>query len=247
MDFIIHLFQLYDESGRLMLLYVLSVIGIWILEKSKRNKTAFIYSAWYLPLVLWNPLVGYCASAIGILPERLVRLYWLLPVFLVVSYALTLGFIKLEKKVMEQSVFCLAVALGVILWGKLFFSSEQFTVAENMYKLPNEVLGVVDLIYLDEKYDEKRAVLPPELSTYARLYNGDLMLAYGRYPSPGEDAMIYELYNQKTLDVETIVSYSKNNNFQYVCFDTEIPWMDYEEDSMSFIGAYENYKVFRID
>ena len=80
MDYIKDLFQLYNDNGMLMLLYVIGWLLIVVLERKKVNKVVFAYSAWYLPLVILNPLVGMVLQRLDILPYRMVRIYWLLPV-----------------------------------------------------------------------------------------------------------------------------------------------------------------------
>ena len=225
MDYSKYLFELYNDKGILMLLYVIGWVLIVVLEKQKDNKTVFAFSAWYLPLVILNPLVGKLLEALGVLPYRMVRIYWLLPVIWVIAYGLTLLVSRLRAK-NEWLGFAVVILLsaGLILVGKPLVTEDNFTKAENIYKLPDEVIETVDKINAD--YDaglseSRKVALPEELAVYARLYDGTLPLLYGRMPDTDAAGRVYAFMNYETLNMQEIADGALEQGCGYLVLDSE--------------------------
>ena len=225
MDYIKDLFQLYNDNGMLMLLYVIGWLLIVVLERKKVNKVVFAYSAWYLPLVILNPLVGMVLQRLDILPYRMVRIYWLLPVFWVIAYGLTILVIQSQnvKKWMGTLVALLAVAVLVFV-GKPIVTDENFVKNRNIYKLPEEVIEVVDKINADYDAglsDSRKVVMPLELAVYARLYDGSVPLLYGRLPDTDESGVIFAAMGYDALDMQVIADGALKLGCGYLVLDSE--------------------------
>ncbi len=251
MDYIRLLFELYNGKGVLMLLYVIGWILIVILEKKRENKVVFAYSAWYLPLVILNPLVGMVLEHFDVLPYRMVRIYWLLPVIWVVAYGFTLLVQKFQKKGKGYgyivTVFIVAV---LILVGKPLVTAENFEKHQNIYKLPDEVIEVVDKINADYNAgfsDNYRVVLPLELAVYARLYDGMFPLLYGRLPDTAETGMIYDAMNYDTLNMQTIADGALHLDCGYLVLDGEKACENAPDEAVvtkfAEVGKYRLYRV----
>lgn len=263
MDYIRNLTKLYAGNGIVLLLYAVAWILIVVLEKKKENKTAFAFSAWYLPLVILNPLAGMLFDRLRILPERLVRLYWLLPVFIVIAYGLSLLVHTAQRKAGRGMAAALGVFALLVLTGTPVMSADNFVKAENIYKLPDGVIEIVTLLNQDAELlaekngerwqSERKAAMPLELSTYARQYDGTLPLLYGRYPDKkGEKkenvVAVYEMMQQEILPTEEIAARSKAEGCRYLVLDMTKEWEGIpDENVMQPVGSYGNYCLYRLN
>lgn len=251
MSYIINLFKLYAGNGVLMGLYLAAWIIIVVLEKKKENKTAFAFSAWYLPLVLVNPLVGAVLERLNMLPERIVRIYWLLPVFFVIAYGGALLVQGAEQKFRMGILTTAIVVMGLVFVGNPIVTGENFIKAENIYKLPDGVIQIVDMINEDAEHSggERKAVMPMSLSTYARQYDGTLPMLYGRYPEDDAKAIeAYEMMQWPSVPVEQVRERAKEEGCRYLVLDDTREWTDMpEEELLEFVGSYGNYCLYRLN
>lgn len=263
MDYILNLFHLYAGKGTVMALYLFAWALIVVLEKKKSHKIAFAFSAWYLPLVILNPLVGIILDRLSILPERIVRLYWLLPVFPVIAYGLSLLSQKAEKKWRAGSLVTAALAIGLVLVGEPMVTGDNFVRAENLYKLPDGVIEIVDMINADAlsrsggegSVDgdampaDRKSVMPLELSTYARQYDGSLLMLYGRYPTQNNrEIEAYNLMGQQQVPVDRVAELAREENCRYLVLDSAKEWENMPgEDVLTPVGSYGNYCLYRLN
>lgn len=236
-----------------MLLYLVSWVLIVLLEKKKEHKVAFAFSAWYLPLVIVNPLAGMVLDKMQILPERIVRLYWLLPVFPVIAYGLALLVQSAGKKRYVGTLMTAVLVMGLVFVGKPIIADGNYVKAENLYKLPDDVIQIVDLINADaagqDAGDDRKSVMPLELSTYARQYDGSLLMLYGRYPTQNDrEIEAYELMGQQKVPVDRVVELAAAEECRYLVLDTEKEWENMlGEDQLVPVGACGNYCLYRIE
>lgn len=252
MDYILNLFRLYAGNGIIMGLYLVSWLLVFWLEKKRDNKIAFVFSAWYVPLVILNPLVGMLLDKLQILPLRIVRLYWLVPVFFLVAYAMVLLVQKAEKRRLDTILIMLLTAF-IAVSGRYMGSDDTFEKAENMYKLPTEVIEIVDMINADAeslaKYDERKSIMPLELSTYARQYDGSLPMLYGRYPEGDNSVSVYHLMGvEDEVEVDRVVEYAVMEGCDYLVLDAAKEWIGMpDDDSLQLLGNSGDYCLYRLN
>ncbi len=255
MNYITNLFKLYAGNGVLMGLYLAAWVVIVVLEKKKENKIAFAFSAWYLPLVIVNPLVGTVLERFHMLPERIVRIYWLLPVFFAIAYGGALLLQRMEAGFRMGTLSAAIIVMGLIYAGIPIVTEENFVKAENIYKLPDGVIQIVDMINEDAKNGagegkagERKAAMPLSLSTYARQYDGTLPMLYGRYPEDDEATKVYEMMQWESVPVEAVREKAKAEGCLYLVLDDTKEWTDMpQEELLEFIGSYGNYCLYRLN
>ncbi|MCR5654216.1 MAG: hypothetical protein K6G07_01040 [Lachnospiraceae bacterium] len=257
MNYIGNLLKLYSGTGWLLLLYFFSLVLLWGLEKEKDKKTVFLFTAVPILLIVLNPLVGLILNAAHILPERMVRLYWLLPVGICIAYAFVLIVRYVAGKHKQIPVlfvpFLLIVAL--LLLGSPVQSRETFTKSENLYKLPQEVLDLTDAVNADalalsggdEERTERLTVFPPSLCAYPRLYDPSLPLLYGRYPQTDAGVDVFDNFNREEINLSRIMETSTNAGVDYLILDaTRTYGQDRAEllgEPLATIGDYCLYRL----
>ncbi len=246
MSYVYNLWKLYSTDGVLMWIYLISWVLVLVLEKNKDNKTAFCFSAWYLPLFILNPLVGMVLDRFDVLPERFVRIYWLLPVFLLIAYGLGMICQRIDERAGKKRIYpALVLVLFLIAAGVPVVSSENFVWAENVYKLPDGVIQISDMVE-----EGNLVAMPIELSTYARQYDGKLHLLYGRYPDVSADTetiQVYELMQSKTIEVNRILDLATQKGCKYVVLDRNKAWTEEPSEGFTLVGNYDNYCLYRIN
>lgn len=250
MNYITNLFKLYAGNGVLMCLYLAAWGIIAVLEKKKENQTAFAFSAWYLPLVIVNPLVGMILERLNMLPERIVRIYWLLPVFFLIAYGGALLVQGAEQKFRMGTLAAAVIVMGLVFVGNPIVTRENFVKAENIYKLPDGVIQIVDMINEDAGSGggERRAAMPLGLSTYARQYDGTLPMLYGRYPEDDKATEVYEMMQWPSVPVGQVRERAKEEGCRYLVLDETKEWTDMPgEDLLEFVGSYGSYCLYRLN
>lgn len=250
MNYITNLFKLYAGNGVLMGIYLAAWVVIAVLEKKKENKTAFAFSAWYLPLVIVNPLVGAVLERLHMLPERIVRIYWLLPVFFAIAYGGALLVQRMEVRFRMGTLFAAVIVMGLIYAGIPIVTEENFVKAENIYKLPDGVIQIVDMINEDagDEALERKAAMPLSLSTYARQYDGTLPMLYGRYPEDDAATKVYEMMQWESVPVEAVREGAKGEGCRYLVLDDTKEWTDMpDEELLEFVGKYGSYCLYRLN
>ena len=121
---------------------------------TKEEKRVFVYPVVFLCLTLYNPLlVAPIADKIG-LAARIRRIYWLLPVVLLLAYGLVRVFDRLHSKVLK-SFFLVLCFLFIAYAGQDMRTA--FAPVENEYKISDEIIALDDMLNEDGGTETKRA------------------------------------------------------------------------------------------
>ncbi|MBE5946166.1 MAG: hypothetical protein E7259_04365 [Lachnospiraceae bacterium] len=105
------------------------------------------------------------------------RLFWTIPDAMIIALAGT-KFIQARKNnLFKVGILATAVAL-IVVCGKNAFKENEYSKAENWYKLNNEVIEVCDIILSID--DTPKCIFPIEFYSYVRQYSSNINLLYGR-------------------------------------------------------------------
>lgn len=128
-----------------VLAYVICLLCFFVIGKDYLD-TGFVYPFVFMLLTIFNPfLIIPLSKMIGLLP-RIRRLFWLLPVNLVLAFALTWAVFALKKKRL-RALLCVAAAVGIICCGS--FAIPKMHKLENPYKTSNMVIEISRIIEED--------------------------------------------------------------------------------------------------
>lgn len=168
--------QLYSGNGSLTLLFLASLIYLWIVEKNKGRKAILVYgSLVILALFFFPPLVKFVANVMEE-EEIYYRMLWALPMGPVIAYAAVKLIGSIKKKWLQAAVLLLLAAY-IIVGGHLVYKSPQFSKAQNAYQVPDAVVQICDAIEVPGR--EVMAVFPHELVQYVRQYSAFVVMPYG--------------------------------------------------------------------
>ncbi|HBN55397.1 MAG TPA: hypothetical protein DD414_01345 [Lachnospiraceae bacterium] len=206
---------------------------IWILWQEKDRMKRLLTGI--LPLVFlflyWCPLTG--KLFMKILGENVYwRILWLILPAVTIPYAgcLLLGKVK---GILRYGVFLAGLAV-LALCGKKVLSEEWFAPSTNVYKLPQNVVAVCDLLP-----ENIHALVSNRLMPYIRQYDPSITLEFGRnamiyngMEEPKDDSQILYLEAQKQeIDLEILAPLAKQRGCTFLIFSA----------NRTYIGDWEAY------
>lgn len=245
-----------------------AAVLLWTLfRKKKDGSKVFLYYTVFLFLTVYNPvLVKYVVPKVKFENEYY-RFIWILPVIPALAYYGVCLVWKFRKKwqrfVAFAAVLCVIVAAG----SPKDCLTENFTMAENIYKVPDELRTVCDVIHQDRGMESPRVVFDTTLNNLARQYDPSLCLVINRnaaiYRSGStvtgtfdEDSVWYK--RQKVImDVVYYQQQDNLNRFQralkytktdYLAVKIDLPNHDFIRSAgCQTVAATENYVVYYFD
>ena len=175
------------------------------------------------------------------------RLLWLWPIVPTISYAT----VQLWKAVKEQSriLVVLAIALIIILSGKLMYSNGNYSLAENEYHVPQVVVDICDDVRIEGR--EVMVLFPRELVQYVRQYDATICMPFGREVlvdswGVGTKNGTYYVMETQPIDVRLAAQYAREDMCHYVIIrETDKLDGKFEDYGYEPFGVYDGYIVYK--
>ncbi len=162
-------------SGVLTALYICALVFLFFQEKIKYKRILLVYLPMLWLGILFLPIT-YRVIA-GIIDEELYyRFFWMLPMTLVIAYALVQAY-QLYQGPWKKAVAVAAAAL-LMLGGDFVYNNWRYSPAENHYHVPQMVVDICDAVHAEGR--EVMAVFPSELMQYVKQYDSTIWMPYGR-------------------------------------------------------------------
>lgn len=212
-------------------LLLAGIVVILFLEKDRRKKLLL----GVLPLVM---LFFYWCPATGMLFMKLLgenvywRILWLIPLAVVIPYAVCV-LINRWNGILRYVGFAAGVAV-IVLCGSFVLGSDEFEPATNVYKLPQYVVDVAELLP-----DNIHAMVSNRLMPYLRQYNPSITLEYGRNAlsyNGVEDAdtpnmILYQEAQKSEIDLSVLGPLAREAGCTFLVFSA----------NRTYIGNWEDY------
>lgn len=245
-QFVQESYQIYTSYGVIPLLLISSLLLILINDKRKENIHLAYFVIIVLVLILFPP-IAFVFGKYFIGSEVYWRVFWLIPSGIIIA----LVFAKLieNSRYYKKSVFLLSMILVIILGGKNVFNSDNFTKSTNLYKLPQEVIEICDMVV--EEGEEVKIVVPETIVSYIRQYNPDIKMLYGRNLGKdvqrGKKFKVLTQLNSMEPNTKYIAKYAKKQGCNFIVFkDTSMGIEKIEEFGYELYGATKNYSIFKL-
>ncbi len=213
-------FKLYFGKPLLAILLVASAIYIIVTEKNWKKKILL----GVLPIAI---MVGFLLPVKKIVyvalfnegSDTYYRVMWLLPMYMVIGYAMCKLIFSFEKN-MYQRLALVAALVITVLSGSLVYLNQYMSVAENLYHIPQNVIDICDEISPAEGEARVRAAFPSELVHFVRQYDTDILLPFGREMVVTQ----WDYYNQvyevmekpEVIDAVELLEATRQANCQYI-------------------------------
>jgi len=219
--------SLYLENCAFFLLYLLALA--WILIKgSRREKQIFIPSAILLIFTVYNPLFPIFLDKIFDVNSEYYRFFWIAPVIILVPY-ISVKLIMSMDTLYSKIILAIAVIVIYVLSGNFLYKN-GYSRAENIYKMPNELIEISQIIHEDSEQVYPKVFLEYEYNMQMRQYDPKMRLTIDR-----EDY----LYAVSTPYTEDMLNDSEFPQYKLLAFlirDQKVS----EED---FLNAVEETKT----
>lgn len=213
--------QQYTESGMYIGVFFAALVFLWLVCYNKFSKDVykgkrilFFYAVGITGLVLF-PVSAFVLLKYQSSFFTYSQLFLMIPIIPVIAWGMTEfitwvgGYVPAQKDTPEvikrKPWICEVAALVVlvaVLWmaGSLSFGNEVTAQVTNDAKIPDKVLEVLRVLETDEdiELDTDVILATDEILEYARLYNGDMKLLYGRNMwQPVLNAYTYDTYPEE--------------------------------------------------
>ncbi len=212
--------KLFGGNGALLILFLASAIYLVVTEESVKKKIMLgiipllIMAGFLLPI---TKIVYVAVFEDG--SDTYYRLLWLIPMYVVIGYALCKLIFSLKKSMYQRIGIVLSVVV-IAVSGSLVYASQHMTLAENFYHIPQSVIDICDVIAPSEDEPRVRAAFPSELVHFVRQYDTDILMPYGRemvvtqwdYYNP-----VYEVMEKpEIIDAKALLEATRETKCTYI-------------------------------
>lgn len=243
-------------------IFTACLLGIYMFKK--QEATFFVPYTAFLFLTIYNPvLVKTFYSKLGS-DVIYYRFFWLLPVSIVLAY-FCVEVISSSKSRVSKCIISVALCFMIILTGTPIKTiKEAVTMPPNLYKVPDPLLEMCQLIHDDSPIPNPKVVAETSLHMYLRQYDPsikltvdrDILLHYAGSTTVGSnpDSPVYQeqtallavaLYGNLE-NTDAFVSAVKNTETNYLMLSTNAATNDYLlQLGFANMGEYGGYTLYR--
>lgn len=239
---ILAVFQAFTGSGFLTILYLLTLIYLWVSENNPTTKAILVYGSGILQILFFIPFFYYGYQILD--AGTYYRVLWILPMSITIAYAA----VKILGRYPKGSIV-IGVVL-VMICGKYVYSNPNISKAENAYHLPQESIEVFEMIMPGEDEERVVGVFPDSLIHFVRQYSDRIRMAYGRdYLAPDwlyGDHPIRKIMNQQEIEISELVRLATEQKCHYIIIERSRSLLgDFEKYNVSLIGQTANFDIYR--
>lgn len=252
-SFLAETISAYNNERFLVLIFFVSIAYLLYAEKDAKVRVVYVYLVLALVLVFCCPLYVWIGKKID--AEIYYRVFWSLPIAVLVCYGMTRA-VAACRKLLVRIVVCVLAVVVICLNGKFVYDDENtiHNQASNAYHIPQIVIDVADALRI-EKY-KPVAVLPAELLPFYRQYSADVFTPYGRNILEtrwGFESALYDAMEADVYQAEEIAKRARESQCLYVVLssikqqngDLEDYGFFYKE-FVSGYYVYVNYEIYEI-
>ena len=176
--YIVKCVQYYSGGGLYLLLFLLGLVYLFR-KGTDRDKEIFVYPSIVLILTVYNPVCPVLINSFFDINKEYYRFLWITPVVIMLSYIATKlvtdgDHSKGWRVIVAASLACFLMGLGV------FVYSKGYTASTNIYKMPEEVMQITDIIHQNSSSEYPRALCDYNMNMEIRQYDASILLAANR-------------------------------------------------------------------
>lgn len=243
-------YQLFFNNSILGIVFVVSLLFFWIKsEKNRKEKEVVGIVTIILFCIIWNPIFYTIMEKTGQSEYRWVRIYWLLFINVIIGIAITelMTMIKSGKQKIMLGIFLL-ILIGGVFGENRMINKDNYSSTENLYKIPQNIIDISDYIKQDAEKNERNisAIMPQELSTYIKMYDGEICLPYARLVFGEEAVFISEVLSSDVIDTVVLADVAKRRQYQYIVVHEEKTLSEpFENNGYVYLDSVDGYCIYR--
>lgn len=170
---------LYWENIWYLLLFAAGLGGTLIWGR-KKDSRVFVYYTVILLLTIYNPLIANVFVEKMHFENEYYRFFWVLPVIPAVAYYGVQVVSYFKKKSLKAVVVACVLAVFVVLGNPIQGVTVNFAFAQNLYKVPNALRGICDVLHQLKGEGMPTVVFENDLNTVVRQYDAGIRLVLNR-------------------------------------------------------------------
>lgn len=233
---IFRVFDMATMSGVYALPFLAAVAYLVLSKDNKELIKKVLVPCMVGAVLLLSPMIGYIAEKINS-DTRVLRLYWTIPFDILVLYCAVELLFRIKNPIKKIAF------LSIVFMGLVCFSRQQnltypkveqkwpWVKAENLFKVPQPVYELCNIIQGEQQGEECRAAFPFELSMYVRQYDASIMLSYGEAWAATDNAC-FDAINASNIDLRQVESAAVEDDLDYIVL----------EQSKILSGAFSCYQ-----
>lgn len=193
----------YTGSTGYLLLYFAALIFI-MLKGSEKEKKIFVPMSILTIITVYNPIFPHVLSLFTKINSEYYRFFWMTPVVILVPYVLTKLILAIISGEIKNRVAVIIITALILILSSSSILKSGIRFAENIYKIPDELIEISEIIHNDSKDEYSRAFLEYEYNMQMRQYDPRMLLTIDR-----EDYLtaVSQPYNTEQIDSDEFPQY----------------------------------------
>ncbi len=228
-------------------LFLLALLYLFLTEEEKNKRIILIYLSISIIGIFVFPVTAYVIMHYVMDTEIYYRQLWLVPYAVVVCYAIVKMMIRTQKKIAKAAI-ALAAVVVIMVTGSNVFGNSNFSRAQNLHHIPQEVIHICDFILDDDIEYTPTAAFPLRFVEYTRQYTAQIPTVYGReaiierWNLPNE---LLELIESAELDAEKLATVGREQGAECIVVDAAKTMHGAMEDyGFLLVGQVDGYDIY---
>jgi len=184
----------YNGDTGYLLLFFAALIYI-LIKGTEKEKRVFIPMSALMIVTVYNPVFPHILSVFADINSEYYRFFWMSPVIVLVPYVLTKLILDLLNDEIKNKKTVIILLILILASSSRSVFRSGMKIAENKYKIPDELIEISEIIHNDSEYEYSKAFFEFEYNMQVRQYDGKMLLAIDR-----ED-YLYAMSNDYTQEM----------------------------------------------
>lgn len=255
-------FAYYTGSCAYFMLYAAALVYVCI-AGSRREKEIFIPCSVFLLFTVYNPVAPVILDRFFDVNSEYYRFFWIAPVIVLVPY-LSAKLITGGRNTSQRVVTAILIIAIFAVSGKYVYA-DGIKWAQNIYKMPQEMIEVSELIHNDSEAEYPKAFLEYEYNMQMRQYDPKMLLTIDRedylyaVSNVYTDEMLMDethpqykllavLVRYQDVDTDMFADALEMTGTEYVVVNRAHPRIDYlEEAGLVKIAETDDHCIYRYE
>lgn len=169
----------YNGSTGFLVLFFAMLLFIMI-KGSDREKRIFVPMGIVTIATVYNPLFPHILTLFTKIDSEYYRFFWTTPVIVLVPYVATKLILSLMNGEIGHKKSIIALSVIALLLSSNCVLKSGMRLAENEYKIPNELIEVSEIIHADSDREYPKAFLEFEYNMQMRQFDAKMLLTIDR-------------------------------------------------------------------
>lgn len=239
-DSLLSLNDLHWRGNAYQWFFYAAILLVLIFEKRKTIRIVFGWVPVLYLVLMFNPICIKLLNLAGLSnPAYFARLFSFMPLMYVIARGFTL-LLRIKNNWGKLAGVCL-VCTVICLTGKNIYGETWLTKADNLAKVPQETLEILDALDVDE--NQNVSIAPIDANAVYIRQVADVITPYGR--SVG---VLGNMLSMDPPDVQQVMELAGQQDVDYVmAHRTDATLSAFEVQGYEPYALTENYVVFKVD